>query len=83
MKEQILTHGKNEASVETTYELVDDRAGFGFNDMVKYVFDKPGLYWWTTSLDHCFFELLFSAFAYRLYCLFKKYENMSCDSEQM
>lgn len=75
--------GKNEVSVETTYELVDVRAGLGFIDIVKYVFDKPGLSWWTRSLDHCFFELLFSAFAYRLYCLFKKYENMSCDSEQM
>lgn len=75
--------GKNETSVETTYELVDDRAGFGFNHMVKYVFDKPGLYWWTRSLDYCLFQLLFSAFAYRLCCLFKKYENMSCDSEQM
>lgn len=75
--------GVNEVSVETTFESVEARAEFGFEDMVKYVFDEPGLYWWTRSLDHCFFELLFSAFAYRLYCLFKKYENMSCDSEQM
>lgn len=64
--------GKNEVSVETTYELVDVRAGFGFNEIAKYVFDEPNLYWWTTRLDYCLFQLLFSAFAYRLYCLFKK-----------
>ena len=74
--------GENEASVETTYESIETRACCGFIDMRKHVFDEPGLYWWTRSLDHCFFELLFSAFSERIYCMFDKYESLKSNLPQ-
>ena len=74
--------GVNEVSVETTFESIEARADFGTIDMIKYVFDEPGLYWWTRSLDYCLFQLLFTAFSNRVRCLFEKYESLKSNSPQ-
>ena len=61
---------EKECWCETTYDTIETRAGFGFIDMRKFVFDEPYLFWWTRSLDHVLFELLFAACSERLWCMF-------------